>query len=599
MTFDMFCPSCNITLPMTAGRCTTCGNVATLAPRTVVNGGTEQYTIDSVLGIGGMGIVYRTIEATTGRSVVVKELYVGDPADLPDARRRFRREASIQASITHTAFPAGFGYFDDANLGNREFMAMEFVEGEDLEKVLSRQPSGQMDENEVLEIGIRVCDGLEVMHTHRDPAGNPDPLVHRDIKPANLILTTTDEIKILDLGIARAVRQSTATAARQTQAGTSEYAMPEVVLGNPSTKSDIGALAATMYHLVTGTAFPPLDWDTWLTMVDNLPGTWRPVFRRALAKDENLRHRSVGEFKQDLIGLLPPSLRQAYAGAGAPAPVQPALQGVSIAWKSSQAAAMINPGEYRQPVAGRVMMGIQAVPGVTIIPLITDLHQVGAPGTRQTTSLHGDFTLAIPDVTVPVANSRREIEIIVEDPNTGAELFRDNVVINRPGMGARAAVQAGYAGAAVGHGIAVPFQIAGRGIAAPFRGIRNQWRWFQALLAARKAVAQAAGKLPWYRRGWQQVRGWFAGLKGPRLLLALAILFAVLTLIGVAKHWTWLWTICPYLTWISIRFRSFAKTGQAGRQPPQRDISKIMMPMRSTAWVGVWLIYVLSLIFKF
>src|SRR3989344_464219 len=218
----MYCPSCAIVLPATAQRCTTCGNTATLAPASVVNHGADTYTIDSVLGIGGMGIAYKATD-NLGSDVVVKQLYVDNPADLPEAQRRFRREAQIQAGLNHPAFPRGFGYFADQG---REFMAMEFVPGQELERTLATRPGAHMDNDETLQLGIQTCDGLTVLHNFVDPTGTPAPIIHRDIKPANIILRPSGQICILDLGIARAVVQSAATQARATRAGTVEYSSP-------------------------------------------------------------------------------------------------------------------------------------------------------------------------------------------------------------------------------------------------------------------------------------------------------------------------------------------------------------------------------------
>jgi hypothetical protein len=420
-----------------------------------------------------MGIVYKATSG--GREVVVKELYVDDPALLADAQRRFRREADILSAISHPAFPACYGYFTDPAL-TREFMAMEFIPGQDLEHVLAGYVARRMGEIEVLQYGVQVCDALAVMHNHVDSAGNPDPLVHRDIKPANIILRPSGQICVLDLGIARQVAQSAGTQVRATRAGTSEYCSLQQITGmGMSVRDDIYALAATLFHLVTGNPFAG-DHTQRAAEIDALPQAWQPIFRRAIQNDSTLRQRSVAEFKNDLIGLLPPQLQPQLAPA-TPVAV-PAAVSVTIDWRPSQTA-MINPGEYRKVLAGRVMQGLLGVPGVSVIPFITDAGGVGllgTPGTTVTTGAHGDFSLNVTDITVPVAVTRRDIEVVVEDPNTGSELLRATTAIRRPwawnrmkakGVGAAQAAGAGLAhvGAGAAHQAARPFRAVGNAVA--------------------------------------------------------------------------------------------------------------------------------------
>ena len=567
MPLNLYCPTCSISLPSTAQRCTTCGNIATLAPNTVLQSQTEEFTIEFVLGIGGMGIVYKA-PTSTGQDAVVKELYVDDPALLADAQRRFRREADIQQSITHPAFPAGYGYFQDPQDPNREFAAMEFIEGHDLEKELASQPAGMMHTNEVLRLGIEICEGLDVLHKHTDPAGNPDPLVHRDIKPANIILRPTGHVCILDLGITRTVRQSTGTAARATRAGTYEYCSPQQVSGTDmSIRDDIYSLAATMFHLATGHAFVG-DFSQRAQEIDALPPAWQPAFRRAIQNDTNLRQRSMTDFRNDLVNLLPAHLRPAQAAQQTPPPAPPpATSQISICWKPS-AAAMINPGEYRQAIAGRVMQGGIGMAGVTVTPFVIDIggagSGTGAASNAVTTSLHGDFSLATNDITVPVAVNQRQIDLVVEDSNTGAELHREIATINRPWNASVAQ--------------------AGGVIKKPFQAIGNWWRnrqQAQAALITAKANAKAA-KIAAKAQAYQarqsaklakaqakaaakQAAAALASASGTyhapgnNILLALAAVFVLAMLAAMAANRTDLWTLCAILAATSYWFFRFRR----------------------------------------
>jgi serine/threonine protein kinase len=489
---NMYCPSCSIMLPVTAKRCTACGNPATLAPGVVVTGPVDSYTLDGVLGIGGMGIVYKALSGG-GQPVVIKELLVSpDPAEHVENLRRFRREADVLMSLSRPApFPECYGgTFQD--LMAREFMAMEFIPGQDLEHVLAGLPNGKMDPDEALLIGIQVCDGLAVMHNHTDASGRPNPLVHRDIKPANIIQKPTGDICILDVGIARAEKQSGATSARATRAGTYEYVAPEQVVGTPNPRSDLYSLAATLFHLVTGNSFQG-DWDARLTEVDVLPTAWVPIFRKAIAKDHNLRQRSIGDFKQDLNTLLPAHLRPLPASVPAqPAPTQapfvpapvpllggpaaaPITSAVTIIWSSNNSFLLPSGAEYRKVLAGRVISNGTGVPGANVtVPLISD---TGGRGTTVQSQLHGDFSLNLGDTTVNSSVPRRDLTVVVEDQSTGAELYREIVTISRPAQVKRAGVGIGNA------------------LAAPFRAFANwnqQRRVNKAAIIQAKAQAKAA-----------------------------------------------------------------------------------------------------------
>jgi len=568
---DKYCPSCKLVLPPTAKRCTACGKIATLSPNTVVNSGADRYTIDSVLGIGGMGIVYRATDSFS-LTAVVKQLHVDNPADLPDAQRRFKREAQVQAGLNSPFYPAGYGYFVDQNL---EFMAMEFVAGRDLEKTLTTL-GGKMSEDEVLRLGIQICDGLSVLHNHIDPATNtPEPHVHRDIKPANVILRPSGQICILDLGIARTLNQSAGTQVRATRAGTFEYASPQQVSGTDmSIRDDIYSLAATLFHLVTGAPFTG-DFTQRAAEIDALPPTWRAAFRRAIHNDTNLRQRSVDEFKTDLIALLPPQLRPALpAPAGAPAPI-PATGFLSIRWRVTLPY-MTNPNEWVQSVAGQVIQGTVGMPGVNIVPIMTDTG-AGAMahntrGASVNTGPHGDFGLNLPDVTIPVTVDRRQIIVIVEDPNSGQELYRETVELNRPGVARRIQARGGAGVRAAAHAAAAPFQAVGHAMAAGARGLGRGIAWpFQKL--------------------WQVG----TALTGIKTVLAIAGLFmaATLVLARLQQSMPFVLYIWPH-TWIAalasafVAFRMRRRGGIFTAKVKQRSLGQALRSPVLIATVTMW-----------
>ena len=206
-------------------------------------------------------------------------------------------------------------------------------------------------------------------------------------------------------------------------------------MGNPVKQSDIYSTAASLYHLVVGQTLPA-KYDDRPAAVDQLPTNWQPVFRQALDNDFTRRQRNVHDFKNALTQLLPSHMQPAPA-SGATGTAQPTGPGqpasATIRWKQS-AVAMINPGEYREAVAGRVWQGNGPVANAEVTPFITDIagSNNGTQGQMVKTGAQGDFTLAIADITVPVKVPRRFIEVVVVDSNTGVELVRETVKIKRP-----------------------------------------------------------------------------------------------------------------------------------------------------------------------
>jgi hypothetical protein len=214
-----------------------------------------------------MGALYLVRdEAAFGRLRVLKEMldYV-DPADYPDretyeeavsrAHERFEAEGRILASLHHPGIPEIIAYFSESG---RNYIVMEYVEGEDLSRGLTHidghgqvVPGKPYPPERVFRWGIQVCKILEYLEAHK-----PTPVIHHDIKPANMVLDKhTGDIRLVDFGTAQAQLAAQAdlgTALRKPSIfGTMGYAPPEQYQGTSVPKSDVYALAATMYHLLT------------------------------------------------------------------------------------------------------------------------------------------------------------------------------------------------------------------------------------------------------------------------------------------------------------------------------------------------------------
>lgn len=206
-----------------------------MSAETIADG---RYRVERVLGTGAMADVLLAHDAELGREVAVKLLDEGLAAD-PSFRARFAREARLAAGLSH---PNVVTVFDVGEDEGRPFIVMELVPGRTLEERL--RVDGALGANEVLAIARQVCSGLE--HAHANG------LVHRDLKPGNLIERNDGTVKIADFGIARAVEGTELTEAG-TVVGTAAYLAPEQAeAGTVTPATDLFALGAVLYELLTG-----------------------------------------------------------------------------------------------------------------------------------------------------------------------------------------------------------------------------------------------------------------------------------------------------------------------------------------------------------
>lgn len=218
------------------------------------------YKILDVLGKGGMGVVYRAKQLSLDRIVALKTVLVSQMGN-PNMASRFEREAVTVARLKH---PNIIAAYDFGQHDSRLFLAMEFVDGKDVEKLILQRE--QLDESTTLGIIRQVASGLSHAKQHS--------IVHRDIKPANLLLVEPPEwfplpagvpmVKIADFGLAFLTQDQniqTRLTAANASVGSPHYMSPEQINGHEiDHRSDIYALGATMYHMLTGR--PPFDGNT-------------------------------------------------------------------------------------------------------------------------------------------------------------------------------------------------------------------------------------------------------------------------------------------------------------------------------------------------
>ncbi len=255
----------------------------------------KRYMLMGTVGQGGMGAVYKARDLKRQTICAVKEMSLSmvPPDERQQAIQNFKDEAKMLWGLNHPNLPSFAGFFTE---GQRYFMVMEYVDGSTLEDLLERN-SSPFPERRVLGWARQLCDVLEYLHNQ-----NP-PIIFRDMKPGNIMLMRTGRIKLIDFGIARFFRP---TSAQDTQLlGTPGFAPPEQY-GKAQTdeRADIYSLAMTIFQLLTNTLS---ETGFGLKDVRSINPRISPNVARALEKATALepieRYQNVAAFRRALLGV--------------------------------------------------------------------------------------------------------------------------------------------------------------------------------------------------------------------------------------------------------------------------------------------------------
>lgn len=284
------------------------------------------YEIESLLGAGGMGEVYRARDTRLDRTVAAKVL-PSHLANNAEARARFEREARAISALNH---PYICQLYDVGEQDGHNYLVMEYMEGETLSSRLLR---GRLPLEVALRYATEIADALAEAHRRG--------IVHRDLKPGNIFLTEHGECKVLDFGLAKLEQIETgfnaptvAVAELQTSPGTAmgtaAYMSPEQVRGEElDSRTDIFSFGALLYEVVTGSL--PFQGKTSGMLADailnrepkhptqlnpEVPLELQHIISKALEKDRGLRYQSAAEMGTDLRRLKRDSEADRRSAAG-------------------------------------------------------------------------------------------------------------------------------------------------------------------------------------------------------------------------------------------------------------------------------------------
>lgn len=269
------------------------------------------YHLVKELARGGMGVVYEATDVNLGRRVALKLLLSQDLDDDNVLVRRFLTEARELSNLSHPNIAGVYGASRDAN--GRHYMAMEFLEGEELKEQIVRD--GSIEPRRAAEIVLKLAQAL----SHAHGAG----VLHRDIKPSNVIVTEAGEPKLVDFGLARNVEDERERLTKTGEImGTPAYMPPEQAGGEKSRVgplADVYSLGATLYHMLAGE--PPFRGTSVMNLInkvlsedplppsshnDGIPSALEAICLKAMEKELEDRYESAADLALDLERFLGP-----------------------------------------------------------------------------------------------------------------------------------------------------------------------------------------------------------------------------------------------------------------------------------------------------
>ncbi len=273
----------------------------------------ERFEIVSLLGHGGIAVVYKAHQKSLNRFVAIKLLRLEVQAD-PPMQERLRRESLSLSRLRHAGIVS---FYEFGIWNNQPYAVLELLEGQPLDEFINA--TGALDFETCLKIGKQICVALTCAHNQG--------VVHRDLKPGNIVLPTQDlstGIKVIDFGLAKLLPEFDQSLQKLTQEGTTvgsvQYMSPEQCIGAAvDERADIYGLGATLYHCVSGHA--PFEADNAMIMmmahvneqlrpldrvhpsVESRKGEWQRILFKAMSKNVSDRYDTAQSMLADLQAL--------------------------------------------------------------------------------------------------------------------------------------------------------------------------------------------------------------------------------------------------------------------------------------------------------
>jgi len=264
----------------------------------------RNYQILNTLATGGTAVLYKAIQTSLDRHVVVKRLHSHLISDL-NFTKRFELEAKAAASLDHENIVR---IIDFGSSHDNYYIVMEYIDGMSMKEIMGEH--GALDQELALFVAREVCLGLDHAHQHG--------IVHRDVKPANIMVTSDGQVKITDFGLAKLHQSQTQQTVANTLLGTPLYMSPEQAIGdNVDGRSDLFSLGTMCYEMITGTQ--PFLGDNYAVVIQNIihgsipqpsklrkpiDGEIESIVMKALSKEPAKRFRTAIEMARAIETVL-------------------------------------------------------------------------------------------------------------------------------------------------------------------------------------------------------------------------------------------------------------------------------------------------------
>ena len=255
-----------------------------------------RYEVKEMLGVGGMGVVFKAVDGELGEVIAIKTLKREMLGADPSALERFKGEIRLARKISHRNVVRTHDLGESSGV---YFITMEYVEGKSLKELI--QSRGKLPIPVTLSVAKQLCRALEVAHD--------EGVIHRDIKPQNMVVQPDGVLKVMDFGIARLAKRTEGVTQQGMVVGTPEYMAPEQLMGDSiDARADIYAVGCVLYECLTGKT--PITADTPVTLIakvleetpisprivnGEVPDALADLVMRCLAKDPASRPQSARE----------------------------------------------------------------------------------------------------------------------------------------------------------------------------------------------------------------------------------------------------------------------------------------------------------------
>ena len=304
------------------------GWLTTFQARKLLSGATKGlilagYKLLKPLGQGGMGKVYLAVNPERDR-VAIKVLPPRKALEDEQSLKRFQREMQLSQRCSHPNLARTLAVGAE---GDVHFMVMEYIPGQSLYDIVKNdEQAGPLRVTDATRLFLKLLDGLEAAHNAH--------LIHRDIKPSNIMITPEGQVKLLDLGLARALDDETGLTRTNTVLGTLDYASPEQ-LRDASTadrRSDLYSVGCTLYFALAGSA--PFEGGDMINKIfkqrmeeadplekvaRGVPTAFAAIVKKLMNKEPEERYQDCAELRADLLRWTDPNLVHAILGAEAEA----------------------------------------------------------------------------------------------------------------------------------------------------------------------------------------------------------------------------------------------------------------------------------------